>query len=85
MNGQGLSPVQLLERHFDLVKQAESLEHQLKRCRDDIRIVQEIVSAQKTEVGAVQRLLQKQADDKKKADAEAKVKAEVEAELEEEG
>jgi len=33
MNGQQLSPVQLLERYFDLDTQADSLERQLKRCR----------------------------------------------------
>ena len=74
---QGLSPTQLLERHFNLKRNADSLTKQLARCEVDMKAIEELLTAQQIENGAVQRLLQKQAEDKKAADEKAKKEAEV--------
>ncbi len=80
MNGQNnpqLTPGQLLEQYFNLDVQAENLERQVKKCEAEKLQIKDIVGARQVEAGAVTRLLQKQAEDKK-AEEEAKAKAKAE-------
>ncbi len=74
MNGMNNQPTaeQLLERHFNLKMELDALQKRVIRCKEDMVTVEEVLSAHKIELGATQRLLQRQAEDKKAADEKAK-------------
>ena len=76
MNGQ-LTPEQLLERHFNLKMELDDLRKRAIRCEQDMVTVEEVLSAHKIEIGATQRLMQRQAEEKKTAEGDEKPEPEA--------